>query len=104
MESREIDKLVAEKVMGWELSADGKTLISPQEGRYDASLCTYPEYSTNIEEAWKVVKKFGCVDIHLDNDGCRVRIYEELISSATAESAPMAICLSALALKGVEVE
>ena len=62
---RELDALVAEKVMGWRREQywfDNKPmigLIGPEGVRY---VDEYPQYSTDIAAAWEVVdemRKFG---------------------------------------------
>jgi Phage ABA sandwich domain len=97
MNLREIDRLVAEKVMGWEA------------GKY-AYGSWFP--TTNIADAWKVVEK-------LSKDGFEFQVWREkngkynvefakdffyVFGFAESETAPLAICLAALKAVGVEVE
>jgi hypothetical protein len=118
MNLREIDHLIATKVMGWE----------PEEIEGSAYLSGYvlykreepphiPDYqfkpSTNIADAWQVVEKLidegydinvynhnkeFNVEINIEEDDKHLWFYGE------ADSAPLAICLAALKAVGVEVE
>ena len=107
---RELDALIAEKVMGIKLE---KSQIFDGPGYYCAS--TYiiiPTYSTDITFAWEVVEKMkkmlGCrffiYDCHEDGTieasffASRVGGITEVPDGmlATAKSIPHAICLAAL--------
>lgn len=100
---RELDALVAEKVMGLEVR--GGFII--RENRRSG----IPSYSRKIEYAWEVVEK-------MLEQGYNFRIekiyevYQCLFDKAIcqwneggayAETAPLAICLAALKTVGVEV-
>ena len=89
---RRIDVFVAEKVMGFAVGGNWEDL---------------PEYSTQIADAWLVLKKleYEPYTLHrriLDyNDGSLVSVYYMFrctIGPASVEeiTAPLAICLSAL--------
>lgn len=128
MTDKELDTLVAEKVMGWELQ------------KYERYYSTGGEWrlwtpSTEIESAWQVVEKFArgpwhvfICDTHSDNwKSCLIRssfaspyppekIFYGLMPykrddknlglkefKAQAESVPKAICFAALKSVGVEV-
>jgi hypothetical protein len=65
---RELDVLIAERVMGWRRApytlegsglewADGAGLIPPDARTHITSVQRAPEYSTDIRAAWEVVKK-----------------------------------------------
>jgi hypothetical protein len=119
---RELDALVAEKVMG----------CSPVKGtachcggypnkHHNMSKQGYPHdphanihgptrelayYSTDIAAAWLVVEKFEYVQLEIMKDGvdCEIwkstnRPFEEWtpVSTASADTAPLAICEAALA-------
>lgn len=114
MKDRELDALVAEKVMGWELIG-----IAPSGGRVVHSPRLWekelPHYSSDIAAAWQVVEK-------MEKDGwesgCetskgirrawfawdrRKRFSPKLPKFAEAEAIPRAICLAALKAVGAEV-
>lgn len=80
---RELDALVAEKVMGH----GSRWNFMP---------------STDLDDAWKVVQqvltwKHGHVDLSIESGGtcCTISSYER-DGQATAPSVPLAICLAAL--------
>ena len=70
---REIDLLVAEQVMGWQLEADRPKLkklngyISGAGGRKwwrapaGGWYCEPPGYSSDIKDGWKVVERMGII-------------------------------------------
>ena len=116
---RELDALVAEKVMGIELchhELDKKYLVckhchvsygfwKPKWGRIEPPRY----YSTNIAAAWKVVKSFtgkayvGMARGKYSGDwkaviGDGYKTYE-----IEAETVSLAICLAALKAKGIDV-
>lgn len=106
-----LDQFVAVEVMGWRLTADGRSAISPYGGKWDASRHWCPLYSSKIESAWEIVNKLG-------KQGWFTRLFQyknELVScqferpdrnmelakvvwSAVAETAPLAICKAAARL------
>lgn len=118
--SREIDALVAEHVMGYEVH--GKTTIPFKpfrsiQGGGGGRVERIEDYSTSIEAAWVVVEKTDLLswDFCLariapnnhwaimaaydkDSEGCDGTIIAE------AKTAPMAICLAALRSKNVKVD
>lgn len=123
MTNREIDALVAEKVMGWMPFplADGEVM----EGYYYNGITTWPtpapNYSTNIADAWQVVEmlsdeyEYDHVTISSSNKVWYCDIVKNLPANEdgeldsdvwdhTASTAPMAICLAALKAMGVEIE
>jgi hypothetical protein len=117
---REMDALVAEKVMGLVVLRDERTV---QNGRYQTKnggdyipmgLDYYtqgcPEYSTSIAAAWEVVermRKTHCVVVNtyqIMSFECGIVPWESEgscdVSLAHTESAPHAICLAALKAMG----
>jgi len=98
---REIDALIAEKVMGWKRrpvwhGSDMKMcLIHPSDGTYYPD--EFPNYSEDISAAWAVVKS-------LDNQNFDICILNTVggwkceISGYIARNcpAPLAICRAAL--------
>lgn len=67
MNHREIDRLVAEKVMGWKIE---KGELGHEHFTYEGEIKYLPYYSTRMEDAYKSVKKLA------ENYG--VDIYTEL--------------------------
>lgn len=98
---RELDAIIATKVMGWEIG-DGDTwqLISPECSVVMRGV-NWWRPSTDIRDAWDVVEK-----LHKKNAEFVLRIYNQgqwccdhnifKFSEAYADTAPLAICLSAL--------
>lgn len=97
---RELDALVAEKVMG--------RILIPDEVLKHTSATNFediPAYSTDISAAWQVVEKMlelgAYVDIGIDKYGAQVQLdnYDgkwESGESIRADNAPLAICRAAL--------
>lgn len=107
---RELDLLIANKVMGWKC-----TMIHSQYGDREPECHHCPRYSTGIAEAWLVVEKVSGCEFSLSySDGLMAPYWraEFFIDSgdggwacAGGESAPHAICLAALeALKELASE
>jgi len=122
MNTREIDRLVAEKVMGWEYDHLYKEYFLKEyvgNNWHKKYVCKNHEFnpSTNIQDAWKVIEKL-CVIDRLNKDGYDFQMWSEngkfnanfwkgdfyVLGFAESESAPLAICLAALETVGVEVE
>lgn len=103
MVNRELDAIVAEKVMGI-----GNTFLSrcndPGETAYLDDQGLYrlvPHYSTDIAAAWGVVERMRDddwrVDLWVDEDGWWVRFTRFLqVGYECADTAPEAICRAAL--------
>jgi len=107
---RELDALVAEKVMGWKkLNDTGLSWRSPDEG-----FSNLPYFSTDISAAWQVVEKMRetrWIEVHSTIDGEWAAFYTPIGTTdmnqaiheyAKASTAPLAICRAALKAKGVE--
>lgn len=108
---RELDALVAEKVMGLapvEWSGDCLVHGNQETGGI------VPAYSTNIPAAWKVVEKlhgehtFGLDWLGFEGEEWRCvfnwgKDEDRGFAHAVAATAPLAICLAALQAAGVEV-
>lgn len=117
MDNREIDKLVAEKVLGWTIDNHAGFPDIPFEPdwiRKNEVMYEVGEFSPseNMDHAWEIIDKWDregrYFSIHKHVDGGFVVKSE--IDSAPYEkvfgesySAPMAICLAALKIAGVEV-
>ena len=118
---RELDALVAAKVMGW--SWDGRSAWSPCGSRYARTLderITLPQtvrddegwlpfYSTSIAAAWEVIEKLQLLEDQFL--GKTPKSGEWMVGSPDSdgawdyqkgESAPHAICLAALKTVGVD--
>jgi len=114
IKQRKIDRLVAENVMGWELTYYTTTDEPKLEGiKADGKMDEVPNYSTNIADAWQVVEKLIDKDYdfsiynHNKEFNVEINIVEDdkhLWFYGEADSAPLAICLAALKAVGVEVE
>lgn len=110
---QELDALVAEKIMGWRYlnqPSTGYPWYPPEEGWSKAHP---PRYSTDIAAAWKVMEKM----CDMGNQNCTLQFEGKLNPDyawtfshdenadwwASAGTAPLAICLAALKVKGVDV-
>ncbi|MES1047209.1 hypothetical protein FOA22_22405 [Heyndrickxia oleronia] len=114
MDKREIDKLVAENVMGWKTRK--RYEINKRIYEYAFQNINHsdhiiwfdlPEFSANIKDAWLVVEKldFDVKVTKYENSAgyqCHVFIPSN-VQMVFAETAPMAICKAALKAVGVEV-
>ena len=134
---RELDALVAEKVMGWVFNlpppsnkyycleakakygdASHPVWVKTHDG-YQCGLCnSIPDYSTSIAEAWGVVEKLKSMGLAVwvgYEAGEWVCMCGEEIdfvllpeispdSQGWAETAPLAICLTALKAVGYNTE
>lgn len=101
----ELDALVAEKVFNRLITWNRAFQYLTEEERESniKAFVTIPEYSTNIVAAWEVVEKIKTKFIEIWYDGkkwvCEIGVHDHI--TATAETAPHAICLAALlALEG----
>lgn len=122
---RELDALVAEKVMGFRhyISSEWKGLVRTEgqisqiemHAKFDepiSPLKFVPPYSTAIEAAWEVIQE--CIRVRKEfklewrrepDEGweCSLELFDKIYDgpynfTATSESAPHAICLAALKL------
>ena len=99
--SREIDALVAEKVMGITLIGKDMAAYLNEETQF---MMPIPFYSTDIAAAWEVVEKVNDLGWNISFDP----IPQEWITDfdehqdwvVSNKTAPMAICLAALKAKG----
>ena len=95
---RELDALVAEKVMGWKVAqvfdlkdTDGTNIAN---GITPYSIGQrVPHYSTDIAAAWEVVGKFEYIDVRRFKDHWGCTVYGQTV---TGKTAPEAICKAAL--------
>lgn len=102
---RELDTLIAEKVMGYHRATESEPYwnslavwVEENGERWEQ----IPDYSTDIAAAWQVVEHLhGRVVIdHWSRGAYKVMIYlpaKPPSVEASAESAPLAICRAALA-------
>jgi len=95
---RELDTLIAEKVMGLDIGDDCDHSI-------DSCLC-FPPYSTDIAAAWQVVDKLISAECGfvVSGGGSLPWLATFRNGQAHAETAPLAICLAALKAVGYEVK
>lgn len=110
---RELDALIAEKVMGLHVEwRDGRPLWVGKDlpGTplvLDGGLFghTIPNYSTDIARAWEVVEKFNDCRLHRDPKDrmwiCAMNSYSAHQPVGEAITAPLAICLAALKAVGI---
>ncbi len=128
---RELDELVAEKVMGMHKKIGNHGgMMGSRSGYFDAWIESNgerygrdaPPFSTDIEAAWQVVEKVR--NIEIDKDSLVKASFQVMASPYDpvyyagwvahddanafyhwnfADTAPYAICLAALAAKGVLV-
>ena len=88
---RELDALVAEKVMGFPVKI-GDITGEPYHAQFGYSM---PNYSTDIAAAWEVLEKFTDVDLEKAGDNYRVTI--NAFAQADAHHVSLAICRAAIA-------
>lgn len=128
MDNREIDRLVAEKVMGWErwetedfgvilchpgfVTEDSEFIGTPWN-RTDKPLSEgtslAPNYSTDITYAWQVVEQINSLDLSYEENyqvKAKFVLSEDVkyLLGKSSSKASMAICLAALKAVGVEIE
>jgi hypothetical protein len=108
---RELDALVAERVMGWQWNDytvnygndDYRTVrgLFDVKGSFD-SHDRFPEYSTDIAAAWRVVEKLKpdwAIRIEVRPSGVYcdiISLTERRVEKVTESSVPLAICRAAL--------
>ena len=113
MDSHEIDRLVAEKVMGWEVPYEyddiGIMAYTIEKGAFAFSP------TNKIADAWQVIEKLQKDDWHIElyNENEKwcfdLTKYNEFMFvdrfyRTSAEDASLAICLAALKACGIDVE
>ena len=126
---REMDALVAEKVMGYTLSElslpayPKYKLFDIESGEFSGYVKEVPHYSTDIADAWEVVKRMpipfklekcwekayqigpegwsACWCTDADCEGCNENSRCTNGDDVWAETAPLAICRYALKVAGV---
>ena len=100
---RELDALVAEKVMGYKVRDEEHYEVPPLRAIY-----WIPKYSTDIAAAWMVVEKLKGLEPELswsDEDHCWFVHFQKSRPSICpfGITAPHAICLAALKAIGHEL-
>ena len=118
---REIDKLVAEKVMGWKwesfkdpdnFKSPARWLCRPDGLKIGEESLSYsnhlPHYSTNIADAKTVLDRYKALEPEMswsDEDHCWVVVFKKHPATPTCdESLEKAIVLHCLKVEGVEVD
>lgn len=113
---RELDALVAEKVMGWtpKMISPGDPSLGKRRGWYapdrhaDVTDDDLEYYSIDTDAAWKVVEKLNLGSSIAYLPGPKKHTVKfwlgfETKGYAEADTMPLAVCLAALQVKGVEV-
>lgn len=111
MDNREIDTLIAEKVMGWKLNYEfadsmGVPVVPHLRDQYD-EWGLLPEFSTDISAAWQVVEKINSIKMDTE-EGYQIRAKFILSQDVkhfltfSAQQAALTICLAALKAVGVD--
>jgi len=90
---RELDALIAEKVMAWSrpVKHEGCLMQLPPNSSKGEPYSEAPNYSTDIAAAWEVVKKLRSMGL----------VIHDSFISVDPDSAPHAICLAALKVMGM---
>jgi hypothetical protein len=113
---RELNELIAEKVMGWRYVTfpDG-AMPHVKHWHGPSDECLLPDYSGSMNAAWQVVEKFrrgcngkvaACIEVVTTDIANDVDTYCKIYGPDTAEviewanAAPVAICLAALRAVG----
>lgn len=104
---RELDALIAEKVMGTFIPAGSNPSLRDDAWLNERGYLVWepPPYSTDIAAAWLVVEKlkqsYDIVDILFANHYVSCKVWKDfMIAEEDAETAPLAICLAALKAVG----
>ena len=116
---REMDTLIAQKVMGWSADPEGYWLNKKENyddtgwGLIDQDKTTHHPSSrrfcpsTDIAAAWMVVEKFYSMSLNKYSGGDEWRVYlvterdgANVDAHAEADTAPLAICRTALLAVG----
>ncbi|WP_121603796.1 hypothetical protein [Virgibacillus sp. Bac332] len=103
MDNRKIDRLIAEKIMGFEVRNGQRVEDGKRFG--------IPSYSQKIECAWQVVEKlkvkgywlYGLGFVSDEDYSCSFYQGSGQMITEYDKSAPLAICKAALKTVGVEV-
>lgn len=106
MTNIEINKLIAEKVMGWQVVEYENIGLVEVETEDEMFYLHEFQPSTNIKDAWEVIEKLQVdwvweMKMHNSANEVDVQIGRWY---ATNKSVPLAICLAALKLVGEDIE
>ena len=103
MENKQIDRLIAEKVMWWKV-ADHKNIGVVEVIVEDGTTFNLDQLkpSENISDAWEVVDKLSVSDFELCKYHANYICAFGRFFKAYAKTAPLAICLAALKSVGME--
>ena len=109
--NRELDALVAEKVMGWKRFTyqlrRGVPLVPPGEALHISNICEPPHYSTDLNAAMQAMEKAaGQNDVFMSRivgDDGKMRWMVEIDGMGTgiADTLAEAMCRASLAALGV---
>lgn len=104
---RELDRLVQEHIIGEMVVWEEKPFIRARSIGDD----DIQHYSSNISDAWQIIEKLkDKVDIGIFNDSlgnwnCKILDKSDWsLMEIEAKTAPLAICLTALKVVGVEID
>lgn len=106
--SRKIDALIAEHVMGLNISKETGP-YTYVDHRHNGTQWDIPHYSTDIAAAWEVVEKMGApFTLQAGGEGgfrCEFsyKPFNSTPTNLTEGSAPMAIAVAALRARGIDV-
>ncbi len=104
MTNREIDALVAEKVMGWDKKDVGEGCFVWTH--QDEDECIFPYYSTFIKAAWEVVETLKHLYIGVSYCDSTHKWTVCLMNQkwVYGKTAPITICKAALRDKGIDID
>ena len=111
MTNRELDALVAERVMGCRVAWNAApycdcSVDRPHDIATDDDTFELPLYSTDIAAAWEVVEKIiargNNVWVGFYGNTWHMHFTEDALSQYPADTAPKAICLAALQVMDVQ--
>lgn len=105
MDNHEIDKLVAEKVLGWTKPPGTSVLkpmwVAPPMGTVYPEL---PKFSESIQDAWLIVEKLKEKYLFRLTQSLEGKWWADFNDKRVYhDSAPMSICMAALKAVGVDV-
>lgn len=100
MNKREINRLIAEKVMGWKVVNKEYSVIN--KGKFPEEF----KPSEYIEDAWEVLEKFDYYSLEKDAGHyyCTLHITNGKFFTGDGETAPLAICKASLQSVGIDME
>ncbi|MCU5039326.1 hypothetical protein FC686_04420 [Bacillus cereus] len=107
MGNKEINNLIAEKVMGWNLrEMENVSAWVDENDNWTLKQMWNP--SNDIQDAWEVVEKLNC-DVKVTKTDLKPKYQVHVfvpgdVKMVFAETAPMAICKGALKAVGIQLQ